>query len=1071
MAKPLIVYKASAGSGKTFTLATEYITQLIKNPTAYRSILAVTFTNKATEEMKMRILSQLYGLAQGYDDSQDYMEVICAKLDCSPAFVSRQAAKALQTILHHYSYFRVETIDSFFQSVLRNLARELDLTANLRIELNDGQVEEQAVDQLIEGLTFDDDVMKWVLDYIYTNIADDKTWNVIGPIKQFGKTIFKDFYKAEGSVISQTFSNPDFYGQFVNELRKMAEESAEMMKQIGVTFLEIIESNNLSVEDFPYNRNGIAGFFLKLSQGIFDSSIIGKRILDASGDATKWYSKKSPMRSLIHQLAESELMELTLYALQQQSLQWKRYQSARLTLGHLSQLRLLDSIERKVRQINDASGQFLLSDTQQLLHSLIRDDDSPFIFEKIGTQLEHVMIDEFQDTSSVQWNNFKVLLRECMSHEQSESLIVGDVKQSIYRWRSGDWRLLNNIEGEIPHHEEMMDIKTLDTNYRSQANIIRFNNTFFRTAARHEYESLQETMGEAAEQLKKAYADVEQKIPQRRTKAGRVEVTLLAGRDHERRTLDTLVETVGRLLQEGAKPEKIAILVRSNRLIPIIAHHFATTMPEIPIVSDEAFRLDASIAVNIIIQALWLLRHPDDALARAILTKLYLLNQGKDDDNDIFLDRKAFSAALPEELTDKAEELTSLPLQELIERIYQLFGLQHIQGQSAYISTFYDEVNRFTSRNHGDIDAFVHEWERNIGGKTIHSEQLEGIRMVSIHKSKGLEFDNVIIPFCDWQMEKVGNVTLWCKPKEAPFNRLPLVPADYSRKGMTGTVYEEDYNNESFQNRVDNLNLLYVAFTRASNNLFVIGRRDAKNSRSTLIQECMEEVAEQLDDAQLDGTESPTGDIHFGFGQPYYPEAKKKKTSQNVFMQSVGDLPVVIETFENKVEFKQSNQSRDFIDNDSEEESPMSYIKLGKILHNVFSTIHTADDVEAALRQLEIDGLLYDETVTYEKISTMLRKRLSDPHVADWFSGRWTLHNECSILTTDPLTGTMTERRPDRVMEADGEMIVVDFKFGKSRMEYHEQVKEYIRLLQQMGHPNVKGYLWFVYTNKIVEVE
>lgn len=310
-------------------------------------------------------------------------------------------------------------------------------------------------------------------------------------------------------------------------------------------------------------------------------------------------------------------------AVEERPRQWKLFKSADLTLRHLNQLRLLDSIERKVRDMNEEANRFLLSDTQQLLHSLIKDSDSPFIFEKIGTQLEHIMIDEFQDTSTVQWQNFKVLLQECMSHADTENLIVGDVKQSIYRWRSGDWRLLNTIDREFTPNNGMIDIRPLEFNYRSERRIIEFNNAFFTEAARQEYESQRERYPDGAEQLKHAYADVAQKIPEKRGSNGYVSINLLPQEDYQEQTLNDIVDTVSQLLAVGTSPSKIAILVRTNNYIPLVADYFSEHLPDIRIVSDEAFRLDASVSICLLVQALHLLTHPDDLLAKATIAKIY----------------------------------------------------------------------------------------------------------------------------------------------------------------------------------------------------------------------------------------------------------------------------------------------------------------------------------------------------------------------------------------------------------------------------------------------------------------
>ena len=393
MAKPLTVYKASAGSGKTFTLAVEYIKLLVQNPNNFRNILAVTFTNKATEEMKMRIVSQMYGIWKGYDDSKSYIEKLCSDLQCSEDFLRGRIGVALHLLLHNYSFFRVETIDSFFQSVLRNLARELDLTANLRIELNDRQVEELAVDRMIDDLKSDDDVMRWIMDYIYDNMQEDKTWNVIGQIKSFGATIFKDYYKDHHTTLAAAMSKPDFFADYVKSLKEKRDKAQNAAIEVSRTFFDTIEAAQLSIDDFPYGAKGLVSIFIKIKDGPIPPSAIGKRSIDAVDNLNSWVKKSDKRASAIREIVEGELNPLLKYAVENMPNLWKDYQSSQLSLRHLYQLRLLDAIETKVRSLNEEAGRFLLSDTQHLLQSLISDNDSPFIFEKIGSYLEYIMID------------------------------------------------------------------------------------------------------------------------------------------------------------------------------------------------------------------------------------------------------------------------------------------------------------------------------------------------------------------------------------------------------------------------------------------------------------------------------------------------------------------------------------------------------------------------------------------------------------------------------------------------------------------------------------------------------
>lgn len=481
MSSQLTVYKASAGSGKTFTLAREYMTLVIANPASYRTILAVTFTNKATEEMKMRILGKLYEIAHGQPEANDYVNQIQQALPyLSSKQIQKNAESALHLLIHNYNYFRVMTIDTFFQNVLRNLARELDLTANLRIELNDYQIEQQAVDELIEGLEDTDRLLFWIMDYIKENIDDDKSWNVIGQIKKFGENIFKDYYKAHSDKLTELMEQEDFFKDFTDRMKKKRDKAKEQLKEIAATFFDSLEEEGFTSDDLAGKTRGIWSYFNKLKNGKYSDDDLHNDTFYKCRESPEAWVKKSDVKNCtdIFNYVESVLYPILLFAEDNRPRLTRIFKSTDLTIKHLNQLRLLGSIDKKVREMNREANRFLLSDTQTLLNSLIKDSDSPFIFEKIGTQLDHIMIDEFQDTSTIQWKNFKVLLEETMSRENAGNLIVGDVKQSIYRWRSGDWRLLNNINKEF-NKSAKVSIETLDTNYRSDRNIIEFNNAFF----------------------------------------------------------------------------------------------------------------------------------------------------------------------------------------------------------------------------------------------------------------------------------------------------------------------------------------------------------------------------------------------------------------------------------------------------------------------------------------------------------------------------------------------------------------------------------------------------------------
>ena len=1044
----LTVYRASAGSGKTFTLAVEYIKLLVQNPMAYRQTLAVTFTNKATGEMKMRILSQLYGIWRGLDESSGYTDRVCQDLGVSREHAAEQAGKALTLLLHDYSRFRVETIDAFFQTVLRNLARELELTANLRVGLNDVQVEEQAVDEMIDSLQRTDKMLAWVLNYIMDSIGEDRSWNVIWLIKQFGKTIFRDYYKQESHELNKVIGQEGFLDSYARMLQSIRTKAKERMKQLADAFFEAIAAEDLTIDDFANKSRGVCSIFIKMRRGEFDEGILTKNVTDAVACPSKWYANSSPKAQLIHALADGPLGAMLRQAIEERPRQWRLFKSADLTLRHISQLRLLNTIETRVRTMNGEANRFLLSDTQQLLNDVIEDSDTPFIYEKIGTQIEHIMIDEFQDTSTVQWENFKVLLRDTLSRRDGSALIVGDVKQSIYRWRSGDWRLLANIKKQFADGGEEPVIRQLDTNYRSLPRIVSFNNAFFTEAAR-----LEEVT---------AYDDVSQKWKQHQQMEGSVEVTLFPSEGYADATLSAVADRIEKLMAAGEKAYRIAVLVRSNTYIPVLANYLMERLPGVNVVSDEAFRLDASPAVQLLVSALRFIVHRDDVIARAFLAKSF---SGRID------------GPLPEAFAEHLDELARMPLYELTERIYSIFSAG-MEGHSAYLCAFFDKMAEYVGENNLGIDNFLNQWEESICSTTIQSPELNGIRIISIHKSKGLEFPNVIIPFCDWRLEHSD--ILWCHPSEEPFSQLPLAPIDYSQKGMTGTIYEADYNEEHQQTVVDNLNLLYVAFTRASENLFVFGRRGSKASRSALIEQVLPQLS--LEDAVIEGVENPKGILHFTYGTLFSPLTSHPSPltshpspptshpsphpSQNPFLQKSVPEEVSMAAYKPRVLVGQSNQSVRFSTLADDEEPDNTYIQLGNVLHNVFSSIRTTADIDQALLKLEQEGIIYDQDITRQRLGQLIRKRLEDRRVADWFSPRWTVYNECDIILPDGGT-----RRPDRVMTDGKETIVVDFKFGRERDEYHQQVHEYMELLTQMGLPEVSGYLWFVYSNKIVKVK
>ena len=1052
----LQVYKASAGSGKTFTLAVEYIKHLIRNPYAYRHILAVTFTNKATTEMKERILGQLYGIHTHDPQSEAYLNKLIDELQLPEDEIRMKAGKALSLMIHDYNHFRVETIDSFFQSVMRNLARELELGANLNIELDNTTALSEAVDSMIEKLDRHSPVLYQLLDYIEERIEDDKQWKVAHEIKEFGKNIFNEEYIEKGAQLRKALENPDCIPNYRRMLKALEKEAVEQLKGFGDQFFGILEEHEVDVTDLSYKESGVAGYFLKLQKGVTDDKIKGTRVIDCMNDAKKWTGKSHKRKDEIISLAERELIPLLKTAEEFRGKNNRIINSCQLSLRHVNNVQLLNHIDEEVRTLNQEKNRFLLADTNALLHNIVREGDPSFVFEKIGSNIRNVMIDEFQDTSRMQWDNFKLLLNEGLS-QGADSLIVGDVKQSIYRWRNGDWTILNGLKGHLGPFP--IEEKTLNTNRRSEAAIVQFNNEIFTSACQILNDMHKQEQGSECTELKNAYQDVRQET-NRETVRGSVKFTFLTDKidvSYQEETLQQLAEEVESMAQQGVSLNDMAILVRKNGVIPVVADYFDKHTPY-RIVSDEAFRLDASLAINMLMDAIRYLVEPRNSIAQAQLAIAYqneVLHKDMDLNTLLLGDLDEY---LPSAFIEEMDTLRLMPLLELLEKLTRIFQLSLIENQDAYLLSFYDHVNDYLQKHSSELTAFVKHWEEKLCFKTIPSGNIEGIRILSIHKSKGLEFHTVFLPFCDWKLVNERTSYIWCTPPEAPFDELQLLPINYGTN-MNESIYQNDYRKEKLQLWVDNLNLLYVAFTRPQCNLVVWCKEKGSNTVSELLSSALVGTSCQTIES-LDNCIYQLGEVCPS------KTSSSKKVSTNKLVQTPESIPVKLESLDTPIEFKQSNRSADFID--GEDDMSGKYIRQGQVMHSLFSMIRTPNDVPGAIARLRMEGIIESDKHEQQTLK-LVNWALKHPQVKEWFSGEWSLYNECAILYRE--NGELQTRRPDRVMMKDGEVIVVDFKFGKPYPEYNIQVKEYMDLLHGMGYEQVSGYLWYVFYNQLEKIE
>ena len=1115
----LTVYKASAGAGKTFRLAVEYIKHVIISPLRYESILAVTFTNKATEEMKMRIISQLYGLSHRLQSSSKYMEIIVKELHerneeqpftdepITDEFVARRAEIALRNILHKYHSFRIETIDRFFQTVLRNLAHELELTPNLRVEIGEKDIVHETVDRWIDDLTDGNAELKWIMDYIRSNMDNDKKWNVIESIKSFGIVLLSDEYRSIKDGLNAALERIDF-DDYVKRLRNIPKVSKEKINIGARELREMYGRKGYTETDFFQGGRGVGGFIEKMCdadiEGVKINSYVRAACDTCDVDADKWVGKKAP--DALRKFCISELKPKFQEYMASLEKDLRNAKSAYITLRHISKLRMLHAIEAEMRRFNKEQNLFLLSDTQLLLSRMIGDSDAPFIFEKIGTQIKNIMIDEFQDTSTMQWRNFKVLLADRMSHNY-DCMIVGDVKQSIYRWRSGDWRLLNDIESEFNSN---VNVIPLSENYRSSKNIIRFNNAFYNRALSRTVDDLKEK-GVECDGLKKAYESISQHYSDHNPDGGYVElVSYDKDDDYAGRTLAYVRDVIADLIEtHGAEQKDIAVLVRNSKHIAAIVQYcmeaFAKSENErlrkVRFVSQEAFLLRTSPAVSIIVDALRYICCDHDKLTKARLSLNYqthVLKNGKTHAQMLE------EMLLPEQFIMSIDELVRLPLYQLCEKICVLFSLTDDEMQQSYLCCFFDHLQEYLQNNVAGVEEFIRFYDENMQKICIDSASDNSIQVMTIHKSKGLEFPYVIIPFCDWKhiLEK-GNL-LWAEAKEVPFSQLPYVPLDYSAKAFSGTIYEDAYNEEYAQYIVDNMNLLYVATTRAKTRLYISTQTGQKeNYRGNMINAVAEKVASDL------GAFYENGVMKYGESErsTEYREqrtensaskreqrasvialcragaesakptenreqSKEGDKSMNVFdAPSVNLYPEVAISSREPV-FLESNMSRQFTQSDDDEICGTDrYIRLGSLLHYAMSYIRTAEDIDDAVSRAEMEGLFDGEDITPDLLRENIIRCFANPHASEWFSSKWQLHNECTILSYNAQSGETVTLRPDRVMTDGDTTIVVDFKLYSLRPEYFSQVREYMSCLRKMGHKNVKGYLWMLLADRVEEVE
>ncbi|MBR5936297.1 MAG: UvrD-helicase domain-containing protein, partial [Bacteroidaceae bacterium] len=989
----LTVYKASAGSGKTFRLAVQYITMLIREPENYRHILAVTFTNKATAEMKQRILSQLYGIGHNLPGSASYYDEVKKSVTFDEQTIRHKALIALDMILQDYGRFRVETIDSFFQTVLRSLARELHIGANLTLELDTEVVIDEAVDSFLANVEQDSADKRNVMEFVENNIENDRSWSIDGTLKKFSQELFREIFMERGDELRRILSQPGAVADYKRNLTSARDNVlpgiVEKVKATGHDMISAISSAGSTVEDL--NRY-VKPLVNKIADGTFVDVDLskGKTLTNCLEDPDKFYDKgtlkKSPHLSNLAQERLSPLLSKAKELYNEYNYNRNSFDAA---LQYIHELSLLLGIRAEIDRQSQEQGRFILADTPQLLSKLSGSDTS-FVYEKTGSFIEHLMIDEFQDTSRLQWSNLYLLLWECLANGK-DCLVVGDVKQSIYRWRNSDWNILNSImEEKLATYNPQ--VIPMESNFRSQQNIIDFNNKLFPKAVDMLNMLYNAETGTDYPALTHAYSTVEQNSSMTDGK-GYVYVSVDTKADRNADSSDKIFrqieEQLDRLTAAGVKHTDIAILCRKGRQITDIAEWFAINRPDYKMISSEAFQLGSSASVRILINALKWLTDSTDRISLAQLVWERECNIVKSGEPFDRLMAQGLENCLPAAFCDQLESLRHLPLYELAEKLYTILELDRIPGQDQYVMTFLDTLCQWLSRNPGEPSAFLTEWDEKLCTNSIPATDIDGIRLLTIHKSKGLEFHTVIVPYCNWNVIEYQSgfkdERIWVNPQTAPFNEMPLLPVGFS-KDLNNSDFNKDFRQEAGLQTVDNLNLLYVALTRAESNLIVLSSKTkGKSIADALIYALSSTFGCQPN--ENDSYIYESGEIC-----PHIDKAEKSTDNPFDFKPTPQELS--LHSYPINARFRQSGESTRFVHSaDDPDDRQEEYIQTGKLLHGIFAAIRTVDDINPQVDNMLSQGII-SSVKESESIKDLISNHIKESGVSSWFDGTYNLFNE-----------------------------------------------------------------------------
>lgn len=1145
----LIVYRASAGSGKTYTLALKYISLALKSGSkGFTHVLAVTFTNKATGEMKDRILEKLYGLSRGLD--ANFLEDVKEITDLSEQEIQRKSTEMLCYIMNDFDHFRVETIDSFFQSLLTNLAFELGLTRGFKVDLDDKRVISIAVERILRRIDQEEKngLRRIVKESLIRSLEDGKSWDIAKDLKAFaGKNLFKSEYVNNEKNITDLLNNGD--------LRKIKEsifKSRSVLKDEKEKSLQFVEQWVSDAEgDSSWKKQVVSTVktfcgYVRGKKGTLSNAV--KKAAEDKDALLKNPGCDVALDEKAQQV--SDHLEKLVDFYDNGEKYGRPYNTYQLAVENLDTLAFMGAISEEINRIVLEENTTLLAKTPLLFKNLVKDDiDQSFVFERAGTTFKHIMIDEFQDTSRVQWNNFEHLIKESKAQGE-ESLVVGDIKQSIYRWRGGDWNILHGFKRD---KKEDTFVENLYTNYRSKPIVVRFNNVFF-TKAAYILDQKENSWSVPANWLNEKdgyfveadnssdggnddniefcnlYNDTTQHIKPQYDKPEFINSGYVRLQTFEKSITDEeiMAEVFDKVVELKQKYHigfrNMKMLVRTNnegvKLIDYFAKRCEEEGVDIKLTSNEAYLFNASPALNALIFAMKRLLAPQDDLQRELFERYYNLLCEKAGKQAFFEDVKNDVEALLQD-NEALDEIKRSPLYDLVMTMVQKLRLHDLLvkiddkdkgkvkdglGQSAYLFSFLDKVVDYLNDNSSDLKEFLDYWDETLSSQSITSNSNDAIEILTIHKAKGLAGHTVLIPFAGFSFVKNGrDGMIWCNPKDmsddpevkAQLSNLGLIPIKTAAsKKVKNSDFKCFYDKELKQMTIDELNSLYVAFTRAKENMFIWSKEPLKNSTEP---NAFMLINKFIDDCQVPVEGSEMNRV-VEFGQLEYcanEEEKegKEKRIVNPFSEDLKPQKVDVMIEQNNVldlQFCQSKKAANFLfeakdpNEISEEEKKQAqqnhYIETGVLMHQMMSLINRAEDVDRAYQQMVYDGLIAEGDSQFLSLKRNLKKQMAtDKTVKSWFDGTYENFNEKTILLCDRQVDEKdsqkekierTSQRADRVMVSKDKAIVVDYKFGKNKMPeaYEKQVRGYMKIVGQLLGLPTEGYLWYVYTNEVLPV-